>query len=231
MAHGPLRRQAGSYEKRVTRAWLLLLIFRPLPSRPNAGIAQGAARHGCRTSRPRPWMACGGVPPEQCRSEGTPSLGEAPDAGAESLWLLWAPSKVTRCKSGTVSGRPRSNGYVPKTRRKRKTLSGRYCTTGYPPSKSTTNTAKQALKHLLQPPVATLQRPSYSPPLAAKSASDLGRSNIGTHPLSNILAVAFVPAIRSYDGAARDTSGCAVALSSANLLAYHCPSSFGRQPR
>ncbi|TMM63636.1 hypothetical protein FEF10_10200 [Pseudomonas protegens] len=37
----------------------------------------------------RPWMACGGVPPEQCRSEGTPSLGEAPDAGAGGLWLLW----------------------------------------------------------------------------------------------------------------------------------------------
>ncbi|AXK56792.1 hypothetical protein DWF74_26790 [Pseudomonas protegens] len=65
----------------------------------------------------RPWMACGGGPPEQCRSEGTPSLGEAPDAGAESLWLLWAPSKVTRCKSGTLSGRTRSNGYVPQTPR------------------------------------------------------------------------------------------------------------------
>ncbi|POA59658.1 hypothetical protein C1889_00325 [Pseudomonas sp. FW507-12TSA] len=63
-------------------------------------------------------MAWGGVPPAQCRSEGTPSLGEAPDAGAESLWLLWVgrhsgPSKVTRCKSGTLSGHTRSNGYVP----------------------------------------------------------------------------------------------------------------------
>lgn len=57
-------------------------------------------------------MACGGVPPEQCRSEGTPSLGEAPDAGAGALWLLWGFSKVTRCKSGTASGRDRSNGYV-----------------------------------------------------------------------------------------------------------------------
>ncbi|AXK55747.1 hypothetical protein DWF74_21065 [Pseudomonas protegens] len=58
-------------------------------------------------------MACGGVPPEQCRSEGTPSLGEGPDAGAGGLWLLWAFSKVTRCKSGTPSRRNRSNGYVP----------------------------------------------------------------------------------------------------------------------
>ena len=49
-----------------------------------------------------------------------PSLGEAPSEGAKSLWLLWVGrhsglSKVTRCKSGTDSGRDRSNGYVRRT--------------------------------------------------------------------------------------------------------------------
>jgi len=60
-------------------------------------------------------MACGGVPPEQCRREGTPSLGEAPDAGAGALCLLWGFSKVSRCKSETLSSRDRSNGYVHRT--------------------------------------------------------------------------------------------------------------------
>jgi len=44
-----------------------------------------------------------------------PSLGEAPSGGAGALWLLWGFSKVTRCKSETISGRNRSNGYVHKT--------------------------------------------------------------------------------------------------------------------
>ncbi|RXU67716.1 hypothetical protein CW358_06420 [Pseudomonas protegens] len=47
-----------------------------------------------------------------------PEFGHAePRRGTEwrgkSLWLLWALSKVTRCKSETLSGRDRSNGYVP----------------------------------------------------------------------------------------------------------------------
>ncbi|QEN47281.1 hypothetical protein CLA18_12495 [Pseudomonas protegens] len=62
-------------------------------------------------------MACAGVPPKQCRSEGTPSLGEAPDAGAGAFCLLLRSSKVSRCKSETISGRERSNGYVPQTPR------------------------------------------------------------------------------------------------------------------
>ncbi|TPG84040.1 hypothetical protein EAH74_14225 [Pseudomonas mandelii] len=62
---------------------LWLLICLPLSQRPNAGVAQGAPRQGCRGSRPRPWMADGGGPPEQCRSEGMPSLGEAPNGGAK----------------------------------------------------------------------------------------------------------------------------------------------------
>jgi hypothetical protein len=62
--------------------WLLLLIYLPHFQRPNAGVAQWASRHGCRDSRPRPWMADGGGPTEQCRSEGMPSLSEAPNGGA-----------------------------------------------------------------------------------------------------------------------------------------------------
>ena len=63
--------------------WLLILIYLPLSQRPNAGVAQGAPRQGCRGSRPRPWMAFGDGPPEQCRSEGMPSLSEAPNGGAK----------------------------------------------------------------------------------------------------------------------------------------------------
>ncbi len=49
-------------------ALALALDLPPHSQRPNAGIAQGAPRQGCRGSRPRPWMADGGGPPEQCRS-------------------------------------------------------------------------------------------------------------------------------------------------------------------
>jgi hypothetical protein len=39
----------------------------------------------------RPWMACGGVPPEQRRSEGTPSPSEGPMEGqAFLLTFCWA---------------------------------------------------------------------------------------------------------------------------------------------
>ena len=92
--------------------WLLILIYLPLSQRPNAGVAQGAPRQGCRGSRPRPWMADGGGPPEQCRSEGMPSLGEAPNGGAKALGYLGL-FQVTRRKGETVSGRYRRNGYVP----------------------------------------------------------------------------------------------------------------------
>src|ERR1700756_1011616 len=52
-------------------------------------------------------------PAEPGRSAGMPSLGEAPSGGAKTFWLLLGRlPKVTRCKSGTISGRYRSNGYV-----------------------------------------------------------------------------------------------------------------------
>src|SRR5471032_2722498 len=52
-------------------------------------------------------------PTDSSRSEGTPSLSEVPSGGAKTFWLLLGRlPKVTRCKSGTLSGRYRSNGYV-----------------------------------------------------------------------------------------------------------------------
>ena len=52
-------------------------------------------------------------PTDSSRSEGTPSLSEAPSGGAKTFWLLLGRlPKVTRCKSGTLSGRYRRNGYV-----------------------------------------------------------------------------------------------------------------------
>jgi hypothetical protein len=59
---------------------LLLLLFLPrqprhhktrLGCRLNAGVAEWDERHGCRESRPPPWMADGGGPTERRRSEGT----------------------------------------------------------------------------------------------------------------------------------------------------------------
>ncbi|QAY86267.1 hypothetical protein CUN61_20945 [Pseudomonas arsenicoxydans] len=68
----------------------MILILICTVGRPNAGSAQWATRHGCRVSRPRPWMADGGGPTEQDRSEGMPSHSEAPYVRGESVWLLGA---------------------------------------------------------------------------------------------------------------------------------------------
>jgi hypothetical protein len=69
----------------------LALLWRCTPlERPSAGSVQWAPRQGCRGSRPRPWMADGGGPTEQDRSEGMPSLGEAPNVRGKSAWLLGA---------------------------------------------------------------------------------------------------------------------------------------------
>ena len=42
-----------------------------LGCRLNGGLAEWAERHGCRESRPPPWMVDGGGPTERDRSEGT----------------------------------------------------------------------------------------------------------------------------------------------------------------
>jgi hypothetical protein len=96
-----LRWQASSYRgvgirtlfttqgRALARLQLLILMHRPI-ERPSAGSAQWATRHGCRVSRPRPWMADGGGPTEKDRSEGMPSLGEAPNERGRSPWLFGA---------------------------------------------------------------------------------------------------------------------------------------------
>ena len=54
------------------------------------------------------------MPPDGHRSEGTLSLSEVPYAGAKPFGLPFRRlEKVTRCKSETASGNPRSNGYAP----------------------------------------------------------------------------------------------------------------------
>jgi hypothetical protein len=58
--------------------------------RPRGGSAQWATRHGGRVSRPLPWLAVGGGPTEQDRSEGMPSHSEAPNDRGKSPWLLGA---------------------------------------------------------------------------------------------------------------------------------------------
>ena len=100
--------------KRVALALALILISgAPLnhAGRNSTGI-WGVNRQGCRFSRPAPWMARGGGPPNHWRITGTPSLGEVPSGGARAFCLLLRFSKVSRCKSGTLSGRYRRNGYV-----------------------------------------------------------------------------------------------------------------------
>ena len=92
---------------------LLLISGAPLnPAGRNSTGIWGVNRQGCRFSRPAPWMARGGGPPNQCRITGTPSLGEVPSGGARAFCLLLRFSKVSRCQSGTLSGRYRRNGYV-----------------------------------------------------------------------------------------------------------------------
>ncbi len=72
----------------LARLQLLISMHRPL-ERPSGGSAQWATRHGCRVSRPRPWMADGGGPTEQDRSEGMPSLGEAPNERGKSALVTF----------------------------------------------------------------------------------------------------------------------------------------------
>ena len=105
----------GNYDaKRVALDLLLILILgAPLnhAGRNSTGI-WGVNRQGCRFSRPAPWMARGGGPPNHWRITGTPSLSEVPSGGARAFCLLLRFSKVSRCQSGTLGGRYRSNGYV-----------------------------------------------------------------------------------------------------------------------
>ena len=93
---------------------LLLILGAPLnhAGRNSTGI-WGVNRQGCRFSRPAPWMARGGGPPNHWRITGTPSQSEVPSGGARAFCLLLRFSKVSRRQGGTLSGRYLNNGYVP----------------------------------------------------------------------------------------------------------------------
>ncbi len=94
---------------------LALLLISGAPSnhagRNSPGI-WGVNRQGCRFSRPAPWMARGGGPPNPWRITGTPSLGEVPSGGARAFCLLLRFSKVSRRQGGTLGGRYLHNGYA-----------------------------------------------------------------------------------------------------------------------
>ena len=94
---------------------LLLILILSAPSnhagRNSTGI-WGVNRQGCRFSRPAPWMARGGGPPNHWRITGTPSPGEVPSGGARAFCLLCRFCKVSRRQGGTLGGRYRRNGYV-----------------------------------------------------------------------------------------------------------------------
>jgi hypothetical protein len=57
------------------------------------------------------------MPPDECRSEGTPSPSEGPYVRGERFLLTFfgACKKVSRRKGETLSRHYRSNGYAPKT--------------------------------------------------------------------------------------------------------------------
>jgi hypothetical protein len=95
----------------LARLQLLILICLPLRKAEWRFCAVGNPA-GCRVSRARPWMADRGGPTEQDRSEGTPSPGEGPDAGAKPFASFSASGKGSRRKGETISSRYRSNGYV-----------------------------------------------------------------------------------------------------------------------
>ena len=85
---------------------LLLILGAPLnhAGRNSTGI-WGVNRQGCRFSRPAPWMARGGGPPNHWRITGTPSLGEVPSGGARAFCLLLPGPAFRLFKSEPPSGR------------------------------------------------------------------------------------------------------------------------------
>ncbi len=106
----------GNHDAKRAALDLDLLLILGAPSnhagRNSTGI-WGVNRQGCRFSRPAPWMARGGGPPNHWRITGTPSLSEVPSGGARAFCLLLRCSKVSRRQGGTLSGRYLNNGYLP----------------------------------------------------------------------------------------------------------------------
>jgi hypothetical protein len=88
-----------------------------LGCRLNAGGAQWAERHGCRESRPPPWMADGGGPTERRRSEGT-STKSRPNREPEPL-VTWGYQVTRRRRNASaVRQNQTSATYVSDTHRK-----------------------------------------------------------------------------------------------------------------
>ena len=93
-----------------------------LGCRLNAGLAEWAERHGCRESRPPPWMADGGGPTERDRSEGT--LTKEGPTESTHPWLLGVLFQVTRRRrnSSAVRQNPKSpSNHLPRLTRAAKT--------------------------------------------------------------------------------------------------------------
>jgi len=136
----------------------------------NPTVIWGVNRQGCRFSRPAPWMARGGGPPNHCRIPGTPSLGEVPSGGARALCLLWGFSKVSRRQGGTLSRRYRSNGYVPGPIQKNGRPRGRH--RGQAPSHRVTR--RRGLYAATPPPACQMHPPAPAscPGSADRSATD-----------------------------------------------------------
>jgi hypothetical protein len=82
-----------------------------LGCRLNAGGAQWAERHGCRESRPPPWMADGGGPTEGRRSEGTRRSRAQPGARTLGYLVSFQVTRRRRNSSG-VSQSPISRATI-----------------------------------------------------------------------------------------------------------------------
>jgi len=127
---GSHRQQAGSHRgaaythashhssgRALARLQLLILIHPPPRQAEWRRLSGGGRVAPCgeaahierRSSRSRPEA----MPPDECRSEGTPSSSEGPYVRGETFWfLLCRLTKGTRRKGETISRRYRSNGYV-----------------------------------------------------------------------------------------------------------------------
>jgi hypothetical protein len=100
----------------LARLQLVILIHPPLREAEWRCSSGGRREAPCgeaahierRSKRSRPEA----MPPDEYRSEGTPSLSEGPDAGAKTFGYFLSFEKVTRRKGETLSGRYRRNGYA-----------------------------------------------------------------------------------------------------------------------
>ena len=76
-----------------------------LGCRLNAGGVEWAERHGCRESRPPPWMADGGGPTERRRSEGTRRSRAQPGARTLGYLVSFQVTRRRRNRSGVSQSR------------------------------------------------------------------------------------------------------------------------------